>query len=139
MILCKSRVNWFYLYCHHGQHQLNYQVTTKLICHMNLSKPWEMVKDREAWRASVHGVAKGQTRLINWTTTTNNLDILISQTSCCFQHPKNEWDVSGGLVSPALYQGRGLANLLGQSLFVTYISFALMNSRFPSMKLRWFC
>ena len=30
---------------------------------MNLIKPWEMVKDREAWRAAVHGVAKGQTRL----------------------------------------------------------------------------
>ena len=24
---------------------------------------WEMVKDREAWRAAVHGVTKGQTRL----------------------------------------------------------------------------
>ena len=30
---------------------------------MSLSKLWEMVKDREAWRASVHGVAKTQTQL----------------------------------------------------------------------------
>ena len=32
---------------------------------MNLSKLWEMVKDREAWSGAVHGVAKSQTRLSN--------------------------------------------------------------------------
>ena len=30
---------------------------------MNLGKLWEMVRDREAWRAAVHGVTKRQTRL----------------------------------------------------------------------------
>ena len=30
---------------------------------MNLDKFWEMVRDREAWRAAVHEVTKSQTRL----------------------------------------------------------------------------
>ena len=34
---------------------------------MRLSKVWEMVKDREAWRAVVHGVAKSWTWLSDWT------------------------------------------------------------------------
>ena len=43
---------------------------------MNLEKLWEMVRDRETWHASVHGVAKRRTWLGDWTTTKETLSFI---------------------------------------------------------------
>ena len=42
---------------------------------MNLSKFWEIMKNREAWCASVHGVKKSQTQLSDWITTTREKNL----------------------------------------------------------------
>ena len=34
---------------------------------VSLSELWELVMDRDAWRAVIHGVAKSRTRLSDWT------------------------------------------------------------------------
>ena len=54
---------------------------------MSLTELWEMVKDREAWCATVHGVTKSQTQLRNWTTKSskchlNNLHSFYTRSRC---------------------------------------------------------
>ena len=56
---------------------------------MNLSKLWEIVKDREAWPAAIHGVAKSGTQLSGWTTTALNLTPFAPMASLITQLVKN--------------------------------------------------
>ena len=64
---------------------------------MSLSKLQEVVKDREAWHAAVHGGTKSRTQLSSWTTTTVHI---ISIYSWSLQHNHIqycflEWSLKG--------------------------------------------
>ena len=74
---------------------------------MSLNKLWEMLKDREAWHAAVHGGPKSQTRLIDWTTT--NPDI--------YNIPKYEWIFSWNFLVKNLVECVKKSKIEKKSLF----------------------
>ena len=53
-----------------GQQKIRWLDSTTNSVDINLNKLWEIVKDRKAWPAAVHGVTKRWTQLSDWTKTT---------------------------------------------------------------------
>ena len=78
---------------------------------VNLSKCQEIVKDREAWRAAVHGLAKSRTQLSNWTITTDSLE---GKTS---NHGELFWGLEGDLQTCTWMNFRIAMNICASPLF----------------------
>ena len=70
-----------------GRQRMKWLSGTADAVDMSLSRLWEMVKDREAWRAAVHEVAKSQTRLGNWTRTRESTVMIAVVVAAAFTHP----------------------------------------------------
>ena len=93
---------------------------------LNLSKPLEMVRDREAWCAAVHGLTKSRTRLGDWTTTYKWYHkMLVSPCLICFALQNNP---EGSVM---LSQMTGFSSFLWLNIIPLYTYISILHLFYP--------
>ena len=85
---------------------------------MNLSKLWEIVKDRKAWCAAVHGVAKRRTRLSDWTQQQYIYPLTLEPPSNSKKHSFQESEATEAKMIILRHSQQGRASISSYSLFL---------------------
>ena len=122
---------------------------------MILGIPWELVMNREVWRAPVHGVAKSQIRLSDWTEWTQCQN---GQIELCLRNNESKshsvvpdslqphglyslWNYPGqntGVGSPSLLQGIVPTQVQLSHWHCRWILYQLSHQRSPLETMDWF-